>query len=180
MGISERHQAREALGFRERVAGSVSLVRIGFGAVWAIDAWYKWQPAFQRQFLAQITRPAKTAPAALHGWYQFWSHLIAPHAALFGVATAAAETAIAAALVLGVARRPLYLLGGLFAFMIWSLPESFGRFWVAGQTDLGTGIMYVFIFAALYVVDSAAGAGGWSVDRTLETLIPGWRRIAQP
>jgi len=180
LGISERHQARELLGFRERFARSVGLVRIGFGAIWAIDAWYKWQPAFQRQFLAQITRPAKTAPAALHSWYQFWAHLIAPHAALFGIATAAAETAVAAALLLGVARRPLYLFGGLFALMIWAVPESFGRFWVSGQTDLGTSIMYVFIFAALYVVDSAGGAGGWSVDRALETLIPGWRRIAQP
>jgi uncharacterized membrane protein YphA (DoxX/SURF4 family) len=163
-----------------RFAQRVGLVRVIFGVFWAIDAWYKWQPAFQQQFLSMITRPAKSAPAALHSWFQFWSHLVTPHAAFFGLATAATETAIAAALVLGLARRPLYLLGALFSLMVWSVPESFGRFWTPGQTDLGTGIMYVFVFAALYVVDSAAGAGGWSLDRGLEMLVPGWRRIAQP
>jgi uncharacterized membrane protein YphA (DoxX/SURF4 family) len=165
---------------KNALASRVGLVRAAFGAIWAIDAWYKWQPAFQHQFAAQITRPAKTAPALLHSWYQFWTHLIVPHAAFFGLTTALAETALAAALLLGIARRPVYLLGALFALMIWAVPEGFGRFWTVGQTDLGTGIMYVFIFAALYVVDSAAGAGGWSVDRTIERLVPGWQRIAQP
>ncbi len=179
-GSTARAEKNEVVA-GNRFADRVGLVRAGFGAFWAIDAWYKWQPAFQSQFASQITRPAKTAPAAaLHSWYQFWAHLIVPHAAFFGIATALGETALAAALVLGFARRPVYLIGALFSFLIWAVPEGFGRFWQAGQTDLGTSIMYVFIFAALYVVDSAAGAGGWSIDQTIGRLIPGWSKIAQP
>jgi uncharacterized membrane protein YphA (DoxX/SURF4 family) len=163
-----------------RGANRVAAVRIAFGGFWAIDAWYKWQPAFQRQAANMVTRPVRGAPHFLSGWFQFWSHLIAPHAALFGVSTAIVETLIAAALIVGFARRPLYLLGAVFSFLIWSVPEAFGRFWTAGQTDLGTSIMYVFIFLALYALDAAPGAGGWSVDRAIMRRIPGWRIVSQP
>lgn len=89
------------------------------------------------------------------------------------------ETLIALALVLGLARRPLYLLGALFSLFIWSVPESFGHFWIVGQTDLGTSIIYVFIYLALYVLDHGETAGGWSLDRWLESRWPWWRRIAE-
>jgi thiosulfate dehydrogenase [quinone] large subunit len=163
-------------GVRKRVA----LVRIGFGVLWAIDAWYKWQPAFQRGFASEITRPGKTAPAVLRPWFDFWQRTITPHAAFFALCTALLETVLALCLVLGLGRRSVYLAGGVFSFLIWAVPEAFGRFWSAGQTDLGTSIMYVFVFAALYVLDSGAGAGGWSLDRLLARRAPRWSVVAEP
>lgn len=186
---TRRQNDQEALGLAQEVTGQralrgvrkrVALFRIGFGLFWAIDAWYKWQPAFQHQFANNFSRPARGAPSMLQPWFHFWSGLVPPHTALFAPATAVIETLIAGCLILGLARRSLYLLGAVFAFLIWSVPESFGRFWTAGQTDLGTGIMYVFIFLALYLVDAAGSAGGWSLDRRVEARLPFWRQLAEP
>ncbi|HEU0114593.1 MAG TPA: hypothetical protein VFQ80_07950, partial [Thermomicrobiales bacterium] len=142
----------------------VALMRIGFGLIWAIDAWYKWRPAFLTGFGDEISRPLQSAPAPLQPWLLFWQNLLSPHAMLFAVATALLETLIAVCLILGLARRPIYVVGAAFSFLIWAVPESFGRIWQTGQTDIGTSIIYVFIFLALLVVDTGANAGGWSLD----------------
>jgi len=167
-----------ARGLLQALQQRISLVRVAFGLIWAIDAWYKWQPAFSKQFLSMITRAGRSAPAALQPWFHFWSQVVSPHAAFFAITTAVVETLIAAGLVFGVARRPLYLAGALFSFLIWAVPESFGRFWTTGQTDLGTSIMYVFIFLALYALDVHVREGGWSIDRWLAARVPAWRPIA--
>src|SRR5690242_19890611 len=159
-------------------AQRVALMRIGFGLIWAIDAWYKWQPAFLGDFSDEISRPARSAPAVLQPWYQFWQHLLVPHATFFAVGTALLETVIAVCLLLGLARRPIYVVGALFSFLIWAVPELFGRIWESGQTDIGTSSIYVFIFLALLVIDAGANAGAWSLDRRIEARRPAWRRFA--
>jgi thiosulfate dehydrogenase [quinone] large subunit len=158
----------------------VGMVRIAFGLVWAIAAWYKWQPAFRRGFANYFTRAAKGQPAWVDSWAHFWRTVVVPHSAAFYAVTVGVETLIALSLILGIARRPLYLLGGLFSFMVWSTAESFGRFWSAGQTDLGTSIMYVFVFAALFVLDRAGGARALALDGWIEQRLPWWRHIADP
>jgi uncharacterized membrane protein YphA (DoxX/SURF4 family) len=159
-------------------ATRVALMRIGFGLIWAIAAWYKWQPAFLTGFADQISRPAQSAPPLLQPWFQFWQNLLAPHAIFFAVGTALLETMIAVCLLLGLARRPIYVIGAVFSCLIWAVPESFGRIWQSGQTDIGTSSIYVFIFLALLAVDAGSNAGAWSLDRRLEVRWP-WRRVAE-
>src|SRR5579884_2653312 len=66
----------------------ISLVRVAFGLIWAIDAWYKWQPAFGKEFPSMITRGGRNAPQVLQPWFHFWTQAVSPHAAFFAVATA--------------------------------------------------------------------------------------------
>jgi len=45
----------------------IGLLRIAFGLVWAIDAWFKWQPAFINNFTNYLTgakQDACTPPVA--------------------------------------------------------------------------------------------------------------------
>jgi uncharacterized membrane protein YphA (DoxX/SURF4 family) len=168
----EAEQRHSSAGIR------IALFRIGFGLFWVVNAWYKWQPDFQKQFAVMLTHTPKGAPGWATAWMHFWGARAAANPALFGPGVAAIETVVAVALILGFARRPLYLLGALFSFMIWSVPEAFGRFWQAGQTDLGDSIMYCFIFLALLLVDTGPAGGSWSVDRWIDARLPWWRHIS--
>jgi nitrite reductase (NO-forming) len=171
---------QEAKRTLSRAQVRVAIFRIGFGLFWVLNAWYKLQPGFQKQFVGMVSRAPQNAPAWVKSWIHLWGGFAGAHAALAYPLVVAIETAVAAALLLGFARRPLYLLGAIFSFMIWSVPEAFGRFWTAGQTDLGDSIMYSFIFLALYLVDAGAAGGGWSLDHWIAARVPWWRHISDP
>jgi len=88
---------------------------------------------------------------------------------------------IAVALLIGFARRAAYLGGALWSLAIWIIPEGFGGSFLAGATDIGTAIMYVFVVVALYSLETLpAATGAWSVDRLIERRIGWWRTLAEP
>lgn len=159
----------------------VVLLRLAFGAVWLIDAYLKWQPAFIAGYAKTVADGAKGQPGWLRPWFHFWRHLVDldPHLLAYG--TAAIETLIATALILGVARRALYVAGLLWSVGIWTIPEGFGDSLLPGATDLGTAIMYALVFGALYTLETLpAMTGAWSLDRRLERRFPWWRVIGEP
>jgi hypothetical protein len=43
-------------------AQGIALLRIIFGLVCAVDAWYKWQPGFIGSFTTQITQAQRSQP----------------------------------------------------------------------------------------------------------------------
>jgi nitrite reductase (NO-forming) len=181
------HQARPSrrahrLGF---VAGGlvrrVEVLRLAFGLVWLIDAYLKWQPAFINGYAASVAEGAQGQPAWLRPWFRFWRHVVEVDPHLLAYATAAIETLIAAGLIVGFARRTVYVGGMLWSIAIWTIPEGFGGSFVAGATDLGTAIMYALVFGVLYALETLPTAtGAWSVDHRIERAAPWWRVIAEP
>ena len=89
------------------------------------------------------------------------------------------ETVIALALLVGFARMSVYLLGGLWSLGIWAVPEGFGNDDRMMSTDIGTGIIYVFVFLALLALDQRSGTRTWSLDAAIERRLGWWRRIAE-
>lgn len=154
-------------------------VRTVFGLVWAIDAYFKWQPAFLNSYLSYITGIVSGQPQWLLPWFNLWVKLITPDPSLFAWMTRLIETALAAGLLLGVARKWTYLLGGVFALLIWSIPEGFGGPYAPGATDVGAGLIYILVFVALIVMDYVLGRSPYSLDFYLERLVPAWRRVAE-
>lgn len=156
-----------------------SFVRIGFGALWLIDAGMKWTPGFQSHFADIVKAGGGGQPPWLASWYRFWEALIGTNPGLFALGTAIVETLIAVALLLGFARMWTYILGALWSFGIWAVPEGFGTDDRAMSTDLGTGIVYVVVFLALLALDYSFRARPWSLDAVIERHLPRWRRIAE-
>lgn len=65
---AEQHGANgPARHFQKRVGE----VRIAFGLIWVLNAWYKWQPGFGQGFAARFTKQIPTAPIVLRPWFQF-------------------------------------------------------------------------------------------------------------
>jgi uncharacterized membrane protein YphA (DoxX/SURF4 family) len=165
----------------EGLVRRVIVLRLAFGAVWALDAYLKWKPDFIRQYGADVASAAHDQPELLRPWFHLWRHLVSynPHALAY--ATAVIETLLAVGLLLGLGRRTLYIGGALWSLAIWTIPEGFGGSFLAGATDLGTAIMYVFVFLALYSLETLpAATQAWAHDRTIERHVRWWPLVAEP
>jgi nitrite reductase (NO-forming) len=154
-------------------------VRTVFGLVWAVDAYLKFRPEFLSGYLGIIQGAASGQPAWLTPWFNFWVNTISLSPDFFAWSTRIIETAIAISLLFGLGRKWMYLLSAIFSFIIWAVPEGLGGPYAPGATDIGTGIIYVLVFVALIVLDSAVGRSPYSVDYYIERAIPNWRLVAE-
>ena len=128
-----------------------ALLRIAFGIVWLIDAWFKWQPQFISGFTGYLTNALENQPSFLQIWINAWIRLVSGAPAFFAYTVAILETLIALSLIFGLFTRYV-IYGGIFlSLVIWSVPQGFGGPYRPGSTDIGAGIIYVFVFAALLI-----------------------------
>ena len=164
----------------KKLAIRVSLLRMAFGVIWGIDALFKWSPTFQRTYLAQVVAAAQGQPAWLAWLFRAGEAIIRLDQQFFALFTAVTESIIAVILIVGLARRIGYVAGFVFSLMVWGLAEGFGGPYTAGSTDIGTGIIYAVVFAALYGLDRAVGVSPWSLDARLGRRIRGWDRVSEP
>ncbi len=87
--------------------------------------------------------------------------------------------ALAFALVAGFLRKIAYTGGFFLSLVIWSVPEGFGGPYGPSSTDIGTGIIYAFVFLLLLIVNSAFGPSHFSLDALIERRWPAWKRLAE-
>jgi uncharacterized membrane protein YphA (DoxX/SURF4 family) len=158
----------------------VATFRIVFGVIWAIDAVFKWLPAFRNGFYDQITSAAQGQPVWLNPWFHFWTSTLSHNPQLFAVIVAIIETLIALALILGFARRTTYTLAIIFSLCIWGIAEGFGGPYTTASTDIGTAIIYAVVFFSLYGLERLAEPPKWTVDNYISKRISWWKIIANP
>jgi uncharacterized membrane protein YphA (DoxX/SURF4 family) len=153
-------------------------LRLAFGVVWAINAVLKWLPGYRSSYLSQLKATAQGQPAFLHGWFHFWITLQSGAPSVWADLTGVTETALALVLLLGVARRPGYLVGAGYMLLVWAVGEGFGGPYVSGSTDIGAGVIYTLLFLTLLTFSAPALRERLSLDRLLVARHPGWRRVA--
>ena len=99
--------------------------------------------------------------------------------ACLGLSGPGIETLIAAALLLGVARKFTYAAGAVFSLLIWAIAEGFGGPYSSSSTDVGAGIVYALVFAFLLVVDVYGSATApHTIDDRIEGRIGWWWHLA--
>jgi thiosulfate dehydrogenase [quinone] large subunit len=130
---------------------SFAVLRIIFGGVWLVDASFKWNPAFLNNFTDYLTQGAQGQGALVQAWINLWVNTVSVDPHFFGIIVAIAETAIALGLLFGLFTRVAIVGGIAMAFVIWSTAEGFGGPYVAGSTDIGTAIIYILVFVALWL-----------------------------
>ncbi len=129
---------------------SFAVLRIIFGCIWAIDAYFKWQPAFLNNFTDYLTMGAQGQPLLVQNWINLWIHGVSVDPHFFGIIVALGETAIAAGLLFGLFTQVAIVGGIAMMLVIWSTAEGFGGPYVAGSTDIGAAIIYIIVFLALW------------------------------
>lgn len=153
---------------------ALTALRILFGAIWAVDAYLKWQPGFLDHLVHYFQVGAAGQPAWLLPWFAFWIRVVsvAPH--LWAVLTAVVETFVAVALLLGWARKVAYGLSVVLGAGIWITAEGFGGPYGPGATDIGSSLLYAVIAGALWVATAAAGDTDWALDHALARRWAAW------
>lgn len=154
-----------------------SFIRIILGIVWLIDGYLKFQPGFVDSFPNLI----KTAgqPGWLQPWFTFWYNVTVGNAAPFVYGIGTLEILLGIVLILGFLRKIAYIGGLLLSLLIWAVPEGFGGPYGPGSTDIGTGIVYSFIFLSLIIINSISGPSKYSLDYIIERKVPVWKRFAE-
>ena len=154
-----------------------SFIRIILGIVWLIDGYLKFSPGLIDSFPGLIKSEGQ--PTWLQPWFNFWSSVTSANAAPFVYSIGALEVALGAALVLGFMRKIAYLGGMVLSLLIWAIPEGFGGPYGPASTDIGTGIIYSFLFLSLIIINTISGPSKYSLDFLLERKIPFWKRFAE-
>lgn len=155
-------------------------VRIVFGVIWGIDAWLKWQPGFRATFLPNMIATAAAEPHWLAPWFDFVLRLERPAPAMGAYLGAAVETVIAITLIVGVARRAVYVAGAIYSLLVWTTAGGFGAPYTPGATDIGPSIIYAVVFCALLVMLEHGLGNRFALDDTLVRRLPWWSRLAGP
>ena len=152
-----------------------AILRILFGVVWLVDAAFKWNPAFLRDFSNYVLGGTQNQPALVQSWIDLWvkGANVDPH--FFAIIVAVGETAIALSLLLGVFTQLGIASGVAMMFVVWSTSEGFGGPYAAGSTDIGTVVIYVMVFMALWL---GRCWRRYSLDPYIRRLLPvlyrGW------
>ncbi len=165
--------------FVRNMTGYKVIMRVLFGVVWLADASLKWQPAFFSGFESMIQSSMVQQPSWMMQWFQFWINVTSRDPYLFALFIALAETLLAFAILFGFMRKIVYILGAIFSFFIWSVPEGFGGFYIYGATDIGTSIIYVLVFLLLILINGAFGSSKYSLDYYIEKKYRNWSMLAE-
>lgn len=152
-----------------RVSAAGAILRIVFGLIWVIDAWFKWQPAFQNHFADYIMDASSGQPPLLTWWYGLWMGPLMANGPLFAIIVAGLESLIALTVMIGMYKRAAYVVGAALALLIWCFGEGFGGPYTAGATDIGASVIYILVFAALLLLDMAL-PDRWSFDARIRKI----------
>ena len=153
----------------------LGILRIVFGLVWALDAWFKWQPDFIGNFSDYLTGAAKDQPAAVKSWIDLWINVVNVDPHVFAHAVAIGETLVALGLIFGVLSNLTNLGGILLSVVIWSTAEGFGGLYTAGSTDIGAAIIYALVFVGLFLSSAGLYLG---FDRRVTSALGRWGFLA--
>lgn len=156
-------------------AKGIAGLRILFGVVWLIDAWFKWQPDFISKFSDYLTGTLDGQPGWVQAWINFWINVVNVDPHVFAHLVAIGETAIGVGLILGVFMNLTNLAGILLSAVIWTTAEGFGGPYQAGSTDIGAAIIYVLVFVGLFLSMSGLTYG---IDRWLTPRLGRWGVLA--
>src|SRR5213594_2462223 len=156
-----------------------TFIRIILGIVWLVDGYLKFQPGFVDSFPDTVATAGQGQPAWLQPWFNFWATATTGNAAPVVYTVGSLEIILGLALVLGLLRKPAYIGGIVLSLLIWAIPEGFGGPYGPGSTDIGTGIIYSFVFLSLVIINTISGPSKYSLDFLIERKYPFWKRLAE-
>jgi uncharacterized membrane protein YphA (DoxX/SURF4 family) len=153
----------------------IAVLRIAFGSVWAIDAWFKWRPGFSDNFTGYLTKALDGQPPAVTAWLNFWIHIVGLNPHLFAFIVATGETGIALGLLFGALSNLTCLAGILLSLSIWSIVQGFGGLYGPGSSDVGVLVIIVLVFTGLFLGNAGTVFG---LDRYLSGKLGRWSFLA--
>ena len=156
-----------------------TVVRVLFGVAWFFDGLLKFQPGMTNIFLTTTNSSIAMDPAILQPWASFWTSQVAVNPGFFVILIGLLELALGFALIFGFMRKIAYTGGILLSLFIWCIGEGFGGVFMSGATDIGTGVIYVYVFLLLLIIEATYGVSRYSLDYYIEKKVKWWGKLAE-
>jgi DoxX. len=156
-----------------------TFMRISFGVVWLIDGSFKFSPNLPAAFPQMIASAEMGQPSWLQPWFNFWLNIVSQNPAIWVYLVGVSEVLLGLALILGLMRKVAYIGGMILSLLIWAVPEGFGGPYGPTSTDIGTGIIYSFVFIFLLLINATYGPSKYSIDYLIEKRFPQWAKVAE-
>jgi uncharacterized membrane protein YphA (DoxX/SURF4 family) len=154
-------------------------VRALFGVAWLLDGAWKFQPGMADIFVSMTNQSISMHPAILQPWASFWAGQVAANPNLFVLLIGALELVLGLALIFGFMRKITYTGGILLSLLVWDIAEGLGGVFMAGVTDVGAGIVYVYVFLLLIIIEATYGTSRYSLDYYIEKRFGWWKKLAE-
>ena len=154
-------------------------MRVVFGMVWLIDGSLKFQPGTVAVFAQLVQQAGQGQPLWIQPWFTFWFNIVSQNPGFWAYSVGIGEIALGIGLVFGLLRKLTYIVGFFMSLMIWAVPEGLGGPYGPGSTDIGTGIIYSFVFLALMIISASYGTSKYSVDGWIEKRIRWWHALSE-
>ena len=156
-----------------------TVVRVLFGVAWFLDGIWKFQPGMADTFVSMTNSSIAMNPAILQPWASFWAGQVAANPGFFVILIGSLELALGFALIFGFMRKIAYTGGILLSLFIWCIAEGLGGVFMAGVTDIGTAIVYVYVFLLLLIIEATYGVSRYSLDYYIEKKVKWWKKLAE-
>lgn len=154
-------------------------MRVVFGFVWFIDGALKFQPNMVSVFPQLVQAAGQGQPVWLMPWFNFWAGVVSQNPAIWVYLIGGGELLLGIALISGSMRKITYIAGISLSLIIWAVPEGFGGPYGPSSTDIGTGVIYAFVFLALILINAKYGPSRYSLDYYIEKRIKWWKKLAE-
>lgn len=155
------------------------LMEIAFGLTWGIDAASKFNPSYASMFSQSVLAAAHGQPQWLAGWFSFWAMVTTSNPAFYASLLAVLEVMLAISLIFGLLRKIGYGGGAILSLIIWSVPQGLGGLYGPSFTDIGTGLICVFVFVFLALINATYGRNKYTVDYLIEKHVKVWEAISE-
>jgi hypothetical protein len=125
-------------------------LRVAFGILWAVSAWFTCQPPAISALQLSLARAARNSSLLASPWLSFWLHIAIPNPAGFALGIALLEGCIALGLLSGMLTLLICGMGIALSILSWST-GALGLIAPAGMSSLAgdPGIALVCILACI-------------------------------
>ena len=162
-----------------RSLNAFTAFRIVFGIVWLIDGLIKFAFLQPSDIVNMVQTAGQGQPSWLQPWFHFWLSSVTSSATAAYYSIGAIEILLGLVLIVGFLRKPVYIVGILYSLMIWAVPEGFGGPYGPGSTDIGTAVIYAFVFVMMIIAERSAKYGNLSVDALIIRRWSNWKRLSE-
>lgn len=168
-----RPRARHVVGAIIRQIRAFELAaRWIFGITVLVASLDKFAPGAAGTYVAQIPGPS-AGP-----WFAFWSSIAEQDPGLFTHTVAGLELGLAVGLLLGLLRKPLYLMGIGLGVFLWTVPEGFSRSTYTGGLGASAGLLYLTGLLLLIALETTFGPDPLTLDVYLVRRWPRWALLS--
>ena len=112
--------------------------------------------------------------SATGAWSEFWAGLARANPSLFVAVVGGFEIVVGALTLLGLLRKPAFLLGMGLGVWLWAVPEGFVGLWGTGRLESSAGIFLALCFLTLSILEATFGIDRYSLDRVISQVRERW------